>query len=243
MRPRGLHTPLGALLAALVVGCPAQKSPTAAPAAPAPPGPHVGPYTLEDALVGLPGAGPLMVRLDTSIGTVVARLHEERAPLTVANFVGLARGLRPWQDPKTGAWVKRPFYDGLLVHRVVPGFMVHTGCPIGDGTGGPGYRFADEFHDGLLHDRPGVLSMANEGPLDPLTKTPGTNGSQFFITERPAPQLDGRHSVFGEVVEGLEVVRKMARAPRDEAKERPTEPIVLERVEVFRATEPGEDAG
>lgn len=231
---------LGALLG---LGCPAPSSERPAPAAPEPLGPHQGPYTLQHALLGLPGAGPLMARIETSLGVIVARLHETAAPNTVANFVGLARGLRPWQDPKSGAWVQRPFYDGLAFHRVVPGFMIHTGCPLGDGTGGPGYRFADEFHETLAHDRPGVLSMANEGPIDPLTKQPGTNGSQFFITERPAPQLDGRHSVFGEVVEGLEVVRKLARVARDEATDRPSEPISIQKVEIYRAPGAEKDAG
>lgn len=231
------------ILAALGPGCPAEKqAPAPSPVAERP-GPHPGVYTLEHALADLPGEGALMARIETTMGTIIARLHADRAPLTVANFVGLARGLRPWQDPKSGEWVRRPFYDGLVFHRVAPGFLVQTGCPLGDGTGGPGYRFQDEFHESLAHGEPGVLSMANDGPMDPLTKVPGTNGSQFFITERPAPQLDGRHSVFGVVTEGLEVVRKLARAPRDEARETPLEPLLLQRIEIFRAPEEDEDAG
>ncbi|HET6804483.1 MAG TPA: peptidylprolyl isomerase [Frateuria sp.] len=119
------------------------------------------------------------VTFDTNRGPIHLRLHEDKAPVTVASFVNLAR---------------RGYYDGLSFHRVINDFMIQGGCPLGTGTGGPGYKFEDEFHPSLRHDKPGVLSMANAGP--------GTNGSQFFITHGPTPWLDGKHSVFGEVVGG-----------------------------------------
>lgn len=141
---------------------------------------------------------PTFATFTTSAGDFKVRLYDEKAPKTVANFVGLAEGTQEWTDPKTGQKVKRPFYDGLIFHRVIDGFMLQGGCPMGTGTGGPGYKFADEFGAGLQHDRPGLLSMANSGP--------NTNGSQFFITHVATPHLDGKHSVFGEVIEGMDVV-------------------------------------
>lgn len=122
------------------------------------------------------------VTFTTNRGPIHLRLHEDKAPITVANFVNLAR---------------RGYYDGLSFHRVIADFMIQGGCPEGSGRGGPGYRFDDEFHPGLKHDKPGVLSMANAGP--------GTNGSQFFITHGPTPWLDGKHSVFGEVLDAADM--------------------------------------
>lgn len=168
--------------------------------------------------IDVPGDGTLRVRFHTSLGTIGAVLYEDKAPRTVANFVGLATGSSAWIDPKTGGEVERPFYDGLVFHRVIPEFMIQFGCPLGRGTGGPGYRFADEFAPGLRHDRPGMLSMANAGP--------NTNGSQFFITEVPTPWLDGKHAIFGEVVEGLDLVATIARAGNGVVR--------MEQVEVFR---------
>src|SRR5512147_2549650 len=134
------------------------------------------------------GKGPLIATFKTSMGDIVVRLFEDKAPKTVENFVGLATGTKEWTDPKTGGKVKRPLYNGTLFHRVIPGFMIQGGDPLGSGTGGPGYRFADEFSPDLRHNKAGILSMANSGP--------NTNGSQFFITLAPTPHLDNRHSVF-----------------------------------------------
>jgi cyclophilin family peptidyl-prolyl cis-trans isomerase len=135
---------------------------------------------------------------DTSLGTIVIRLFEKEAPKTVANFIGLAEGTTEFRDPKTGKKETRPFYDGLTFHRVIPDFMIQGGCPLGTGTGDPGYRFADEFHASLKHDGPGKLSMANSGP--------NTNGSQFFITHVVTQWLDGKHTVFGQVTKGQDIV-------------------------------------
>src|SRR3954469_19549060 len=128
--------------------------------------------------------GPLYATLKTSMGDIVVHLFDDKAPKTVANFVGLATGAKEWTDPKTGQKVKRPFYNGTTFHRVIPGFMIQGGDPLGNGTGGPGYRFDDEFNPDLRHSKAGILSMANAGP--------NTNGSQFFITVRPTPQLDDK---------------------------------------------------
>jgi len=143
----------------------------------------------------------------------------------VANFIGLAEGTKEFADPRSGQKTKRPFFDGLTFHRVIPEFMIQGGCPLGTGTGGPGYRFADEFHKSLKHDKPGKLSMANSGP--------GTNGSQFFVTVAPTPWLDNRHTIFGEVVEGLDVAVKISALPRD-GSDRPRTPVLLQNVKIER---------
>jgi peptidyl-prolyl cis-trans isomerase A (cyclophilin A) len=148
-------------------------------------------------------ADPIHATFQTSAGDIVVRLFPEKAPKTVENFVGLAEGTREWADPKTGEKVKRPLYDGTIFHRVIPEFMIQGGDPLGNGTGGPGFRFADEIGPDNRFDRPGLLAMANAGP--------NTNGSQFFITEVPTPHLDRGHTIFGEVVKGLELVAKIAR--------------------------------
>jgi peptidyl-prolyl cis-trans isomerase A (cyclophilin A) len=163
--------------------------------------------------------------LETSQGNMVCRLFEKEAPQTVANFIGLAEGTKEFTDPKTGKKSKRPFFDGLAFHRVIPSFMIQGGCPLGTGTGGPGYKFADEFHPSLRHDRPGKLSMANSGP--------GTNGSQFFVTVAATPWLDNRHSIFGEVIEGQDIATKISEVPRDSS-DRPRTPVVLEHVRIER---------
>lgn len=176
-------------------------------------------------LKAVKGQGPLLIAtIDTSLGSLHCTLFEERTPMTVANFVGLATGQKPWTDPKSGKVVKgKPFYDGLIFHRVIPGFMVQGGDPLGTGTGGPGYQFGDELHRDI-RNKPGTLAMANAGPR--------TNGSQFFINEVASAHLDGRHTVFGECRE-VELVAKMGNAPRD-ASDRPQPPITIKRVTIAR---------
>lgn len=181
--------------------------------------------------IQVPGEGQLYARLVTSMGTMIAKLEEERAPNTVKNFVGLATGTQPWEDAKTGKTeTGKPFYDGIIFHRVIPDFMVQVGCPLGRGTGGPGYRFDDEFNRELRHSGPGILSMANAGTQGGK----GTNGSQIFITERATPHLDDRHSVFGQVVVGADLIGKIARVPTGPG-DKPKTDVVLQKVEVFRS--------
>jgi peptidyl-prolyl cis-trans isomerase A (cyclophilin A) len=170
---------------------------------------------------------PLYARLKTNMGDVVVLLFEEKAPKTVANFVELATGVKEWTDPKSRQKVKRPLYNGTVFHRVIPDFMIQGGDPLGTGTGGPGYRFEDEFHPDLRHAKAGTLSMANAGP--------NTNGSQFFITHKPTPWLDGKHSVFGEVVKGQEVVSAIANVPRD-PRDRPLKEVTLIEVSISRGS-------
>jgi len=161
----------------------------------------------------------------TSAGNFKVKLFDAEVPNTVKNFAGLAEGTQEFVDPKTGQKTTQPFYDGLVFHRVIDSFMIQGGCPLGTGTGGPGYKFADEFHPSLRHTKPGILSMANSGP--------NTNGSQFFITLVPTAWLDNRHSVFGEVVEGMDVIEKIGSTPT--RSDRPLTPITIESVKIERA--------
>ncbi len=164
-------------------------------------------------------------RFETTLGTFTVRLFEEQAPKTVANFAGLAEGTREWKHPATGTKEMRPFYDGIVFHRVIDGFMIQGGDPLGKGFGGPGYTFEDEFHADLRHTKEGILSMANAGP--------NTNGSQFFITLGPTPHLDRKHSIFGEVVEGLDIVRRIGKV-KTGAQDRPIEDVVMKKVTIER---------
>jgi peptidyl-prolyl cis-trans isomerase A (cyclophilin A) len=161
----------------------------------------------------------------TSEGNFSVRLNDQEAPATVENFVGLAEGTKEWTDPRTNQRVRKPYYDGSIFHRVIDGFMIQGGDPLGKGVGGPGYTFDDEFHPSLRHSRAGVLSMANRGP--------NTNGGQFFITLGPTPHLDNRHSVFGEVVDGMDVVRKIG-STKTGAQDRPVRDVVIESVKIRR---------
>lgn len=188
--------------------------------------------------IEVPGSGQLYARLKTTQGDIVVRLEETRTPKTVASFVGLALGTIDWKDPKTNQGMKgTPMYEGVRFHRVIPGFMVQVGDPSSRytdmkhhwGKGGPGYRFGDEIDRELKHDAAGVLSMANAGP--------GTNGSQFFITEGPTPHLNGKHTVFGRVVKGQDVVKKIATVKTGPG-DCPTVDQLIEKVEVFRSDTP-----
>src|SRR5246500_3539886 len=163
---------------------------------------------------------------ETSQGNIVIRLLEKEAPKTVANFAGLAEGTKEFTDERTGQKQKKNYYDGLIFHRVIPNFMIQGGCPQGSGMGGPGYKFADEFHPSLKHDKPGKLSMANAGP--------GTNGSQFFITVAPTPWLDNKHTIFGEVVEGMDIATKISEVPRG-ANDKPKQAVELKSVRIEKA--------
>jgi len=169
---------------------------------------------------------PTFAKFKTSEGDFKARLHDDKAPKTVANFTGLAEGTKEWTDPATRQKVTRPFYDGLIFHRVIDGFMLQGGCPMGSGMGGPGYQFADEFAPGLKHDRPGLLSMANAGP--------NTNGSQFFVTLVPTPWLDNKHAIFGEVVEGMDVVQKIGKMQTGR-NDRPVKDVRIDSVVIERS--------
>lgn len=160
----------------------------------------------------------------TSEGNFTARLFDADTPRTVANFVELAEGTKEWTDPRSGKKVKQPYYNGTIFHRVIDGFMIQGGDPLGQGTGGPGYRFADEFHPTLRHAKAGVLSMANSGP--------NTNGGQFFITLAATPWLDNKHSVFGEIVEGMDVVKKIGSTPTTKPNDRPVKAITIQSVRI-----------
>jgi peptidyl-prolyl cis-trans isomerase A (cyclophilin A) len=167
----------------------------------------------------------IYAHIDTNEGKITVRLFDKDAPKTVDNFVGLAEGTREWLEPATGRKVKRPYYDGVIFHRVIDGFMIQGGDPTGTGRGGPGYQFADEFSPRLRHSKAGVLSMANAGP--------NTNGSQFFITLAATPHLDNRHAVFGEVVEGMDVVRRIGQVAKSSG-DRPVRDVVMEKVTIER---------
>lgn len=172
-------------------------------------------------------ADDLYATLKTNKGDVAIRLFPDHAPETVRNFVGLAEGEKEWTHPATGAKTSDRFYDGLAFHRVIKGFMVQGGCPLGTGTGGPGYQFKDEPHPELTFDRPYLLAMANAGP--------GTNGSQFFVTVGPCSWLNFKHTIFGEVADGdsQRVVDAIAAVSTGRA-DRPTDDVVVERVDVER---------
>jgi len=161
---------------------------------------------------------------ETSLGNFTCMLYPESAPKTVENFIGLAKGDKQWTDPKTDKKTKEPLYKDLVFHRVIPDFMIQGGDPIGNGTGGPGYKFEDEIDDILTFSNPGTLAMANSGP--------DTNGSQFFITVAATPWLHGKHTIFGRVVEGQEIVETISKVKKDQ-RDRPLEPVILKKIEII----------
>ena len=165
----------------------------------------------------------LYATFKTSQGDIVVRLFPKDAPKTVENFVGLVSGEKQWKHPQTGQKLKQPLYPGTVFHRVIPDFMIQGGDPLGNGTGGPGYRFEDEFQSGRKFDKKGILAMANSGP--------GTNGSQFFITTSLPQWLNNKHTIFGEVVKGYEVVEKISKVPTAPGN-RPLTPITLKKLTI-----------
>jgi peptidyl-prolyl cis-trans isomerase A (cyclophilin A) len=163
----------------------------------------------------------------TTAGDLTCELFPSNAPKTVKNFIGLATGTKEWTNPQSGEKTTRPLYDGTIFHRVIPGFMIQGGDPLGQGIGGPGYSFEDEFDSNLTFDRPGRLAMANSGP--------NTNGSQFFITEVPTPHLNGRHTIFGECDDAsVELVKKIARMPTGQ-RDRPADPVKINHIQITGA--------
>src|SRR3984885_14467497 len=176
----------------------------------------------------------LTATLTTTQGTVTVRLFPDHAPKTVRNFVELAEGGREWTNPVTRVKSKDKLYDGTIFHRVITNFMIQGGDPLGNGTGGPGYKFADEIPPDLRFDKPYLLAMANSGP--------GTNGSQFFITTVPTPHLNGKHTIFGEVIDGSDVVERISQVQTGR-NDRPAQDVVLESVSIERPSGNGETAG
>ena len=176
---------------------------------------------------GTGNLGPGVYALfETTQGNFTVKLYDKMAPNTVENFIGLATGTKQWTHPVSNeVFQDTPYYDGIIFHRVIRGFMLQGGDPGGTGTGGPGYRFGDEFHPEARHNKAGILSMANSGP--------NTNGSQFFVTLGPTPHLDNVHSVFGEVVEGMDVVMAIGSVPTG-ARDRPVEDVVMNSVTIQR---------
>jgi peptidyl-prolyl cis-trans isomerase A (cyclophilin A) len=167
----------------------------------------------------------MRARFQTNQGTIVCELFEKDAPATVKNFTELAEGKKEYTDPRSGEKKKGAFYDGTIFHRVIPQFMIQGGDPTGTGRGDPGYRFEDEFQSGRKFDKPGLLAMANAGP--------NTNGSQFFITEVPTPHLTNKHTIFGQVTEGMDVIKKIVGLPRDSS-DKPRQPVVIEKLTIER---------
>ena len=217
-----------ALMLALVAG-PAAAQDAAAPAATPVPTPN------NDLIDGpaLEEGKDYYAILFTTKGRIDIKLSPAVAPLTVRNFVNLAEGTKPWRNPKNNRTMRQPFYDGLVFHRVIPGFMIQGGCPQGDGRGGPGYKFKDETKADVTFDKEYVLAMANSGP--------NTNGSQFFLTDKGSKPtyLNGKHTIFGEVVEGKEAVDAISNTPRNPS-DKPNEPVVIQSVQIVRVA-PGAD--
>jgi peptidyl-prolyl cis-trans isomerase A (cyclophilin A) len=211
--------------------------PTAKPAAPTakPAAPTAKPSaaTTKPTAPATPAAsaakhGPgVYAHITTNHGAMIARLFDADAPKTVANFVGLAEGKKAWRNPRTNTMVRRPYYNNLTFHRIIPGFMIQGGDPEGTGMGGPGFEFADEFNPKLRHSKAGILSMANKGP--------NTNGGQFFITLVPTPHLNDRHSVFGELVEGTDTLMAIGKVPTG-VQNKPVKPVIIKSIRIERVS-------
>jgi cyclophilin family peptidyl-prolyl cis-trans isomerase len=208
-----MKTTIGLL--AILAGAFAQTPPASTPAAPAAtPAPEPGLYAT----------------ITTSMGAIKLKLFEKEAPITVKNFVALARGTKAWKDPKTGQMVTRPLYAGTIFHRVIPNFMIQGGDPMGTGMGDPGFTIPDEFVPSLRFDVPGRLAMANIGQ-------PHTGGCQFFITEVPTPHLNGKHTIFGQVLEGQDLVTKITHVPAN-AENKPLTPVKIVSIAIKRVGPP-----
>jgi peptidyl-prolyl cis-trans isomerase A (cyclophilin A) len=182
-----------------------------------------GSFSLADATKDLKGTGPIVAKIETTKGALQCKLFDDKAPVTVANFIGLATGKRTWKDPKSGEWVNKPAYDGTTFHRIIKGFMIQGGDQRGNGSGEPGYVIKDEIWEGAKHDKAGLLCMANRGP--------NTNGAQFFITDAAAPHLDRGYTIFGECAPE-QVVHDIANVTV--AGERPTETVTIKSVTISR---------
>src|SRR5271166_3895804 len=186
------------------------------------------------ALAGAQAAAPspkgTTAIIETTDGNITCTLFPDKAPLTVANFIGLANGTKPWKNPKTGQMMHTPLYDGTICHRVIPNFMIQCGDPAGNGTGDPGSSFKDEFSPDLTFNQPGRLAMANSGP--------NTNGSQFFITEVPTPHLNGKHTIFGQC-QDLDVIKRIARLSADPRTDRPYSPPKIIHIKIIDSKHPG----
>ena len=194
--------------------------------------PLKGVFTMNDATANLPGNGRLLAKIETSQGPIECELWDDKAPNTVANFVGLANGTRPFKSHLDGRWVKQPYYDGTTFHRVIKNFMIQGGDPKGTGTGEPGYVIDDEIWPGAKHDRAGLLCMANRGP--------NTNGAQFFITDAPVERLDGKYTIFGSCAP-TSVVHAIANVPKD-MHDKPQTAVVIDRITVRRDNAPATGA-
>ena len=197
-------------------------------APPNPDDPLKGSFTLADATKNVKGTGALTAKIDTSMGALTCRLFDDKAPVTVANFIGLATGERTWKDPASSKWVNKPAYDGTTFHRIIKGFMIQGGDPRGNGSGEPGYVIKDEIWEGAKHDRIGLLCMANRGH--------NTNGAQFFITEEPKESLDGNYTIFGEC-SPAQLIHDLAGVPTGPS-DKPVTPVVIKSVKISRAAKP-----
>lgn len=221
-----------ALALALGVSAHAQSTPPAPAAQELPDAPGASAEAPKPPVVP---TGPTAV-IDTNMGRLICKLYDQQAPITVANFIGLADGTKDWTDPKTLKKVHhQPFYNGTTFHRVIPGFMIQGGDRTGDGTGDPGYFFADEIDPSLTFDQPGRLAMANAGPGP---SGGGTNGSQFFITEAAVPELNGKHTIFGQCdAHTVLLEASIARVERNDS-DKPLSPVTIDRITIVRDGQP-----